>query len=80
MYAALPAKQIAPGRLSIQCRPRPLLLDYDVDKIKATIDAVPIEDDKLRDGWGDRLYRMAFELDNTEPAGRYEFRFHAGTR
>jgi hypothetical protein len=80
LYAAPAAKQVRLGRIAIACRPRPLLLDYDADKMTATIEAVPIEDAELQEGWGKQITRIAFELTKPEQAGTYKFEFRAAPK
>lgn len=79
MFAALEAAEIRPGRLSIACRPRPLVLEYDPETLKVAVEVVPIEDENLREGWGERIYRVAFTYEGPGPAGSYAFRFHPGS-
>jgi hypothetical protein len=76
LYTPQPVKQLAPGRLSIACKPRALLLDFDANKMKTKIEPVDLTDPDLRENWGERLYRIALETEIPR-AGEYALRFHA---
>ncbi|MBN2475368.1 MAG: heparinase II/III family protein [Pirellulales bacterium] len=78
MYAARPVKTERPGTLQIGCAPRPLLLTYDAERMTATVQAVPVEDDNLREAWGPRLQRITFAWKGPEPTAAYGFTFRAG--
>jgi hypothetical protein len=75
LYAALEAKVVSPGRISIACAPRKLLLEYDAGKLEARIDAIPVEDASLRDDWGPTLWRIHLVVVRPGSSGSYELSF-----
>ena len=78
LYAAQPVKQLAPGALSIGCTPRPLLLDYDSDRWDAAVEVVPLQDRRLQEAWGERLYHIRIESKAAEAAAISNLRFRPG--
>lgn len=62
LYAAHPAERVAPGTVAIRCGPRPLVLEVDPAVLAATVTPVEIEDEVLREAWGDRVFRISLEL------------------
>ena len=47
---------------------RPLLIAYDGAALRARVEEIPIEDARLRESWGERLYRVQLHAD-TPPLG-----------
>ncbi|MCX8035969.1 MAG: heparinase II/III-family protein [Candidatus Sumerlaeia bacterium] len=76
-YAARPTKLDAPGRISIACTPRPLVMEYDAAMLSAKVEAVPLTDENLREGWGDQIWHIVFDLKKPAAAGTYQFEFTA---
>ncbi len=76
-YAAQPVEKLSPGRLAISTRPRRLILEYTPDLLHVSIETVPLEDSELRSNWGQKLYRILFELKDSGAAGSYHFRIVA---
>ncbi len=77
LYAAQPVEKLGPGRLAISTRPRRLILEYGPERLNVSIETVSLEDSELRSNWGQKLYRILFELKDSGAAGSYHFRFVA---
>ncbi|MBN1419143.1 MAG: heparinase II/III family protein [Planctomycetes bacterium] len=77
MFAAAKVDRVGPGRLSIACGPRPLILEFEPSAFEVRIETVPIADRLLRESWGDALVRIAFSLEAPRRSGAYGFRFRA---
>lgn len=53
----------APGRLSLAGGPSVL---YDRDTFRPAVEEIKLEDQRLRDSWGDRIYRILLRADNPQ--------------
>jgi hypothetical protein len=45
--------------------------------LDVSIETVALQDSNLQSNWGQKLYRILFELKNSGTAGSYEFRLRA---
>jgi hypothetical protein len=66
-----------PGKLILNDREEDIrmLLEYDSSKLSAEIEPIQIKDSKLRQIWGDYLYRIRLKTKNKTKKGQLEFRF-----
>ncbi len=66
-----------PGRLILNDREEEvrMLLEYDSSRLSAEIEPIRLKDSKLRQIWGDYLYRIRLNTKNETKKGRLEFRF-----
>jgi len=53
----------------------PMLLEYDSSKLSAEIESIQLKDSKLRQIWGDYLYRIRLKTKNETKKDQLEFRF-----
>jgi hypothetical protein len=74
-YAAQKVDQLKPGQLAIQNSPRKLLLEYQPQTLQVLVEAVSLEDGALRGNWGERIYRVVFQVVDSAAEGACEFRF-----
>jgi hypothetical protein len=72
-------KKLQPGLLSIDCTPRRLLFEYDPPDMAVRLEILPLKDEILRNNWGDRLYRIVFDYQETRVSGTVQFRFRANS-
>lgn len=77
-YAAGQVEQPQPGLLSIDCKPRRLLFEYEPSGMAVRWEAVPVADETLRSNWGERIYRIVFDCLETRASGAVQFRFRPG--
>ena len=52
-----------------------MLLQYDSAKLSAEIEPIQLKDSKLRQIWGDYLYRIRLKIKKETKKGQLEFRF-----
>jgi len=66
-----------PGKLVLNDREEEvqMLLEYDSSKLSAEIEPIQLKDSKLRQIWGDYLYRIRLKTKNETKKGQLEFRF-----
>lgn len=77
LFSVSAVRKARPGHLAIRCRPRPLLVKHD-PAMEVTIEEIPLEDPKLRAGWGPGVFRTTLELKATANKGSYALEFRAG--
>jgi hypothetical protein len=78
LFAARQPEVAEPGRMAIPCGARRLVLTFDPAVLTATVERVPLHDDRLRTAWGrDALHRIDLACTSEEPAGSYELAFGA---
>jgi len=65
------------GRLILHDREQELqmLLEYDSSKLSAEIEPIQLKDSKLKQVWGDYLYRIRLKTKNQTTKDQLEFRF-----
>ena len=68
-------QEVAPGTLAICTAPRRLLVRFDPERLRAEIDRVPIEDERLQSSWGDHLQRVTLTYTSEEARGAYTLTF-----
>lgn len=66
-----------PGKLVLNDREEEIqvLLEYDSAKLSAEIEPIQLKDSKLRQMWGDCLYRIRLKMKNETKKDQLEFRF-----
>ncbi|MFC6227582.1 heparinase II/III family protein [Paenibacillus allorhizosphaerae] len=52
-----------------------LQMEYDAAAFAPAIETIPLEDKKLRNSWGERLYRIVLQPKSVQPEGRHTIRF-----
>jgi hypothetical protein len=77
LFSVSGVRKVRPGNLAIGCRPRPLLVKHDPG-MRVTIKEIPLDDPKLRAGWGPVVFRTTLELKATAERGSYGLEFRAG--
>ena len=66
-----------PGKLILNDREEEvrMLLEYDSAKLSVKIEPIQLKDSKLRQIWGDYLYRIRLKTKNEAKKDQFEFRF-----
>ncbi len=75
LFTPWEVEEVAPGILALCAKPRRLLISFDPAVLTATVEDVPIEDERLRSSWGDLLRRITLTAaaDGPDVAYRLEF-------
>lgn len=70
-------RETEPGKLLLHDRDEQtrMLLDYDAAQLSAQIETLPLDDEKLSQMWGDRLYRIRLKTKRQTKQGQLTFRF-----
>lgn len=79
MYSPLNIEQQKQGCITINCVPHRLRLRYNPDLMNASIEEVHLDDNTLRNTWGNMLNRITFTCQLRERSGTYMFSFSEET-
>ncbi|WP_218093163.1 heparinase II/III family protein [Paenibacillus solanacearum] len=64
------------GRIVLRCsESTALAMEYDAAALSPAVETIPLEDKKLRNAWGDCLYRIVLEPASLRPEGGHTIRF-----
>ncbi len=73
----LKAVTAAPGMLRLESsgfRSGPVTIAYDARIFKPSVEEVKIDDERLKNSWGTRLYRILLTADNPPARGSWAIR------
>lgn len=73
-----PVDSSQPGRLRCAAPARPLVIEYDAGQLTPRVEAIAIEDARLRSVWGEHLYRVVLEQRHPGSTGRWRLTMAAG--
>lgn len=74
MVAREPALR-EPGRIVIECQPRPLVLEFDPERYTAHLSRIPLTDPIMQRNWGRQVWRIVLEHRATSLTGECQVRF-----
>lgn len=66
-------KRVSDGKISISVNGVNALFTYDAKAFDCNIETVALDDARLSDIWGDKIYRMSFTAKNMVKKGNYSF-------
>lgn len=73
---AVQPETIEPGYLLIASEPgHGVKVQYDANQLEYSVETIPVEDTKLKQVWGERLFRIQFEIKYPDTNGRLKLRF-----
>jgi hypothetical protein len=62
-----------PGKVSIHVQDKKAELDYDKDVFTASAESIHLDDTKLRNVWGEKIYRISLKAKNSVLNGNYRY-------